>query len=52
MNHADSVNEEPIRITENDSSDSEKDRLLRLIVAQDDFGQTKVNLKHGDKEKK
>ena len=33
MNHADSANEEPIRIIENDSSDSEKDRLLRLIVA-------------------
>ena len=52
MNHADSANEEPIRIIENDSSDSEKDRLLRLIVAQDDFGKTKVNLKYGDKEKK
>ena len=29
INHADTVNEEPIRITENDLSNSERERLLR-----------------------
>ena len=53
INHADSANEEPIRIIENDLSDSERDRLLRLREALegDDFGKTEVNLKYGDKEK-
>ena len=53
INHADSANEEPIRIIENDLSDSEIDRLLRLREALegDDFGKTEVNLKYGDKEK-
>ena len=32
-NHADSVNKEPITIIENDLSDSERDRLLRLREA-------------------
>ena len=30
INHADSASEKPIRITENDLSDSERDMLLRL----------------------
>ena len=53
INHADSVNKEPIRLIENDLSDSERDRLFRLREAleRDDFGQTEVNLKDGDKEK-
>ena len=53
INHADSANEEPIRIIENDLSDSERDRLLRLREALegDDFGKTEVNLKYGDKRK-
>ena len=53
INHADSANEEPIRIIENDLSDSERDSLLRLREALegDDFGKTEVNLKYGDKEK-
>ena len=53
INHADSANEEPIRIIENDLSDSERDRLLRLREALegDDFGKREVNLKYGDKEK-
>ena len=40
ISHVDSVNEEPIRIIENDLSDSERDRLLRLREALegDDFG--------------
>ena len=44
INHADSANEEPIRIVEN---------VLRLREALegDDFGKTEVNLKYGDKEK-
>ena len=52
-NHEDTANEEPIKITENDLSDSERDRLLRLREALegDDFGKTEVNLKYGDKEK-
>ena len=33
INHADTVNEEPIRITENDLSNSERERLLRLREA-------------------
>ena len=53
INHADSANEEPIRIFENVLSDSERDRLLRLREALegDDFGKTEVNLRYGDKEK-
>ena len=53
IKHADSVNEEPITITENDLSDSERNRLLRLreTLEGDDFGKTEVNLKYGDKEK-
>ena len=53
INHADSANEEPIRTTENDLSDSERDRFLRLREALegDDFGETEVNLKYGDREK-
>ena len=53
IKHADSANEEPIKITENDLSDSEIDRLLRLREALEgnDFGKTEVNLKYGEKEK-
>ena len=53
IKHADRANEEPIKITENDLSDSEIDRLLRLREALEgnDFGKTEVNLKYGDKEK-
>ena len=53
INHADSANEEPITIIENDLSDSERNRLLRLreTLEGDDFGKTEVNLKYGDKEK-
>ena len=53
INHADSANEELIRIIENDLSDSERDSLLRLREAleEDHFGKTEVNLKYGDKEK-
>ena len=53
INHADSANEEPIRIVENVLSESERDRLLRLREALEgeDFGKTEVNLKYGDKEK-
>ena len=53
INHVYSTNEEPIRITKNDLSDSERDRLLRLIEALkgDDFGKTEVNVRYGDKEK-
>ena len=42
INHADSANEEPIRIAENVLSESERDRLLRLREALegDDFGKT------------
>ena len=49
INHADSVNEEPIEITEN----NERDWLLRLKKAleDNDFVKTEVNLKYGDKEK-
>ena len=52
INHADSANEEPIRIVENVLSESERDRLLRLREALegDDLGKTEVNLKYGDKE--
>ena len=52
INHADSANEEPIKIIENDLSDSERDRLLRLREALEgnDFGKMEVNLKYGDKE--
>ena len=53
IKHADSANKEPIRIIENDLSDSERDRLFRLREAfeDDDFGKMEVNLKYGDKEK-
>ena len=53
IKHADSANKEPIRIIENDLSDSERDRLFRLREAfeYDDFGKMEVNLKYGDKEK-
>ena len=53
INRADSANEEPIRIIENDLSDSKRDRLLRLREALEggDFVKTEVNLKYGDKEK-
>ena len=53
INHTDSVNEEPIEITEIDLSDSKRDRLLRLREAleDNDFGKTEVNLKYGDQEK-
>ena len=53
IKHADRVNEEPIKITENDLSDSKIDRLLRLREALEgnDFGKTEVNLKYGEKEK-
>ena len=53
ISHADSANEEPITIIENDLSDSERDRLLRLREALEgnDFGKMEVNLKYGDKEK-
>ena len=53
MNHAHSVNEEPIIIIENDLSDSERDRLLRLreALTGDDFGKMEVNLKYGHKKK-
>ena len=53
INNTDSVNEEPIEITENDLSDSKRDRLLRLREAleDNDFGKTEVNLKYGDQEK-
>ena len=53
IKHADSANKEPIRITENDLSDSERDRLFRLREAfeGDDFGKMEVNLKYGDREK-
>ena len=51
INHPDSANEEPIRIIENDLSDSERDRHLRLREALEgnDFGKTEVNLKYGDR---
>ena len=53
INHVDSANEEPIAIIENDLSDYERDRLLRLREALegDGFGKTEVNLNYGDKEK-
>ena len=52
IDHGDSPNEEPIRIIENDLSDSKRDRLLRLREALegDYFGKTEVDLKYGDKE--
>ena len=53
INHVDSANEEPFAIIENDLSDYERDRLLRLREALegDGFGKTEVNLNYGDKEK-
>ena len=52
INHADSVNEEPITITENYLGDSERDRFLRLreSLEVDDFDKREMNLKYGDKE--
>ena len=52
-NHTDSANEEAIGIVENDLSESERNRLLRLREALEDgpFGKMDVNLKYGDKEK-
>ena len=52
-NHAESVNDETITIIENDLSDSERDRLLRLreALTGDDFGKMEVNLKYEHKEK-
>ena len=53
INHADSANEKPIRIIENDLSNSERDRHLRLgeALEGDDFGKTEVKLKYGEKVK-
>ena len=53
MNYADSASEQPIKITENDLSDSKRDWPLRLREAleNNNFGKTEVNLKHGEKEK-
>ena len=53
INHADSANEEPITIIENDLTDSERNRLLRLreTLEGDEFGKTEVNLEYEDKEK-
>ena len=53
INHADSANEELITIIENDLSDSERQRLLRLreTMEGDGFGKTEVNLNYGEKEK-
>ena len=52
ISHADSANEEPITIIENDLSDSERDRIStsREALEGDDFSETEVNLKYGDKE--
>ena len=53
VNHTDSGNEQPIRIIENDLSESVGDRLLRLREALkgDDFDKTETNVNYGDKEK-
>ena len=53
INHADSANEELITIIENDLSDSERQKLLRLreTMEGDGFGKTEVNLNYGEKEK-
>ena len=53
INHAVSANEKSIPIIENDLSDSETDRLLRLreTLEGHDFGKTEVNLKYAGKEK-
>ena len=53
INHEDSANEETIRITENDLSESERDRLFRLreSLEGDDFVKTEVTLKYEDKRK-
>ena len=47
INHADSATEETITIIENDLSDSERNKLLRLreILEGDDFGEMEVNLR-------
>ena len=53
INHKDSANEEPIRIIENDLSDSERDRFLRMreTLEGDDLDKTEGNRKYGRKEK-
>ena len=53
VNHEDSANEETIRITENDLSESKRDRLFRLreSLEGDDFVKTEVTLKYEDKRK-
>ena len=51
INQADSANEEPIIIIENELSDCERNWLLRLreVCQGDDFGKTEKSLKYGDK---
>ena len=53
INHPDITREEPIEITENDLSDSERGGLLKLREASEnnDFGKMEVNLNYVDKEK-
>ena len=51
MNPADSESEEPNEITENDLSDSKRNRLLRLTEALENDNFDKATLKYGDKEK-
>ena len=53
VSYADSANEGPIEITQNDLSNYERDRLLRLreVLQDNDFGKTELNQKYGDKEK-
>ena len=53
VSYADSANEGPIEITQNDLSNSERDRLLRLreVLEDNDFGKTELNQKYGDKKK-
>ena len=51
MNPAESESEEPNEITENDLSDSKRNRLLRLKEALENDNFDKATLKYGDKEK-
>ena len=53
INHKDSANEEPIRIIENDLSDSERDTFLRMrqTLEGDDLDKKEANGKYGCKEK-
>ena len=53
INHADGANEEPIRIIENDLSDSERDTFLRMreTLEGDDLDKKEVNGKYGCTEK-